>query len=168
MKDINKNKNLNEEMNAQQLTEMYNEVIAKHEEAKMAYKKAKTEHERLTVIRNYPSYKPGHMPMTPARQAFETFKRQYETYFDLSEVKLISECEQVILQSPDGPEYCFHIARRRKAAWPEGEKRIAESGMWSYMYATMILKGEFQEGEEAIRLNKKYSVRYDRFLNRLE
>ena len=90
-------------MNAQQLTEMYNEVIAKHQEAKMAYKKAKTEQERLTVIRNYPSYKPGHMPMTPARQAFETFKRQYETYFDLSEVKLISECEQTILQSPDGP-----------------------------------------------------------------
>jgi len=155
MKNINKNENVNEEMNAQQLTEMYNEVIAKHQEAKMAYKKAKTEQERLTVIRNYPSYKPGHMPMTPARQAFETFK-------------LISECEQTILQSPDGPEYCFHIARRRKAAWPEGEKRIAESGMWSYMYATMILKGEFKQGEEAIRSNEKYSVRYDRFLNRIE
>ena len=168
MKIINKNKNQNEDINAQQLTEMYDEVIAKHQEAKMAYKKAKTEQERLTVIRNYPSYKPGHMPMTPARQAFENFKRQYETYFDLSEVKLISECEQIILQSPDGPEYCFHIARRRKAAWPEGEKRIAESGMWSYMYATMILNGEFKQGEEAIRSNEKYSVRYDRFLNRIE
>ena len=62
----------------------------------------------------------------------------------------------------------FTLLAAEKPLGLRGEKRIAESGMWSYMYATMILKGEFKQGEEAIRSNEKYSVRYDRFLNRIE
>tara|TARA_B110000444_G_C18423975_1_gene403700 strand:+ start:14 stop:511 length:498 start_codon:yes stop_codon:yes gene_type:complete len=165
MKNINKNENVNEEMNAQQLTEMYNEVITKHEEAKMAYKKAKTEEERLAVINEYPNYKPGHMPMTPARQAFETFKRQYEVFSDLSDFRLMTECERIILLSPDAAEYCFHIARLRQAPWAEAEHRIAESPMWAYMYSRMVLKEPFTAGEDAIHSNEKYSERYTRFLS---
>lgn len=163
MKNVNINKN--DEMNAQQLTEMYNEVITKHEEARVAYKKAKTEEQRLAVISEYPDYKPGHMPMTPARQAFETFKRQYEVFSDLSDFRLITECERIILQSPDASEYCHHIARLRQAPWAEAEHRIAESPMWAYMYARMVLKGPFTAGEDAIHSNEKYSERYTRSLS---
>lgn len=169
MKNINENEN--EEMNAHQLTEMYNEVIAKHEEAKMAYKnleKAKTTKEKSkwqAVLDKHPHYEHGHMPMTPAREAFETFKHQYKTYFDLSEVKLIRECERIILLSPDAAEYSFHVARLRQAPWAEAEHRIAESPMWAYMYSRMVLKEAFTAGEDAIHSNEKYSERYTRFLS---
>lgn len=149
-------------MDARQLTECYNEVIAKHEEAKMAYKAAKNEDEREAVFEDYPDYKSGHLPMTPARQAFETFKRQYEAYSDLSDNQLIEDCENIILLSPDAAEYCFHVARRRQLPWPEAEHRIAESPMWSYLYASMIIKGKFDAGEEAIHSNENYSKRYNR------
>lgn len=165
---MNNKLNMIYEMNEEQLIECYNEVIAKHEEARIAYKAAKTEEERKAVEITYPDYQNGHTAHTPARIAFVELKRNFVAYSDLADMKLMENCERVLLNSPDAPEYCYHVANLRKAPWVYAEFQIAKSGWFSYRYAEAVLKGPFPAGEEAIRSNEKYSEHYDRFLNGLE
>ena len=113
----------------------------------------------------YPAYTPGgHLPITPAKRAYDRYKTHYNAYSDLSDATLIAECEKVVLNSPDGPEYCFHIAHLTNEAWPEAESRIAESPWWSYMYAKMVLKGPFLDGEATIATSGHYAYRYAWFV----
>ena len=113
----------------------------------------------------YPSYTPGgHLPITPAKRAYDRYKTHYIAYSNLSDATLIAECEKVVLNSPDGPEYCFHIAHLTNEAWPEAERRIAESPWWSYMYAKMVLKGPFLDGEATIATSGQYAYRYAWFV----
>ena len=151
------------EMNEEQLTECYNEVIAKHEEARTAYKKATTDEERKALKTEYPDYEVGHMPKTPARIAFEDFTQHNKEYRDLSSRSLVAKIEKVILQSPDAPEYCYHLASCRDEPWPEGEARIAESAWFSYRYAAVVLNSRFPAGEASIKTSDYYSARYERF-----
>ena len=108
----------------------------------------------------YPDYKRGYLPNTPAKRAYERYKVHYHAYSDLYDRKLIEECERVVLNSPDGAEYCFHIAYLTNESWPEAESKIAESAWWSYMYAKMVLKGPFLAGEETIITDEFYKSRY--------
>ena len=156
------------EMNEEQLIECYNVVIAKHEEARIAYKAATTEKQKSAVEITYPDYQNGHLPNTPARIAFDELKRNYVKFSDLADVKVIKNCEHVLLNSPDSGEYCYHAANLREAPWIDAEFQIAKSGWFSYRYAENVLKRPFPAGEAAIRSNEKYSERYDRFLNDLE
>ena len=110
----------------------------------------------------YPEYKRGYLPNTPAKKAYERYKTHYRAYTDLSAVKLIDECEKVVLNSPDGAEYCFHIAYLTNESWPKAENKIAESAWWSYMYAKLILKGPFLIGEKIIMSDEFYKGRYKR------
>mgnify|MGYP001373557597 CR=1 FL=1 len=68
------------------------------------------------------------------------------------------------MNSPDGAEYCFHVASLRDEAWPEAEGKIAESPWWSYMYAKMVLKERFVDGEAIIATSGHYSYLYARFV----
>lgn len=52
-------------------------------------------------------------------------------------------------------EYAAYI----KGAFPDGERIIATSSTYSYMYAMNILKGKFELGEEAI-LTSVYAYAY--------
>ena len=112
----------------------------------------------------YPAYARGHLPITPAKTAFERYKTHYKAYSDLSDAKLIAECEKVVLNSPDGPEYCFHIASLTNEAWPEAESRIAESPWWSYRYAKRVLKEPFLDGETNIATSGYYASHYACFV----
>ena len=112
----------------------------------------------------YPNYERSHLPNTPAKIAYERYKTHYNAYSDLSDAKLIAECEKVVLNSPDGPEYCFHISSLTAEAWPEAESRIAESAWWSYMYAKVVLKGPFLDGEATIATSGQYAYRYAWFV----
>ena len=128
---------------------------------------AEPKHERAMKAFNsaYPAYTlRGHLPITPAKRAYDRYKTHYNAYSDLSDATLIAECEKVVLNSPDGPEYCFHIAHLTNEAWPEAERRIAESPWWSYMYAKMVLKGPFLDGEAAIATSGQYAYRYAWFV----
>tara|TARA_B100001287_G_C22682638_1_gene531366 strand:+ start:2293 stop:2952 length:660 start_codon:yes stop_codon:yes gene_type:complete len=128
--------------------ESKNNDESKYEQAKNAFSAA------------YPEYKRGYLPNTPAKRAYERYKMNYQNYSDLSDSKLIKECERVILNSPDGAEYCFHVAYLTENPWPEAEQKIAESAWWSYMYAKMILKGQFLIGEKIIMSDEFYKNRY--------
>jgi hypothetical protein len=128
---------------------------------------AEPKHERAMEAFNsaYPAYTlRGHLPITPAKRAYDRYKTHYNAYSDLSDATLIAECEKVVLNSPDGPEYCFHIAHLTNEAWPEAERRIAESPWWSYMYAKMVLKGPFLDGEATIATSGQYAYRYAWFV----
>ena len=138
--------------------------LINEDEAKMA---PETKYERVANAFSSasPAYSPrGHLPITPAKTAYERYKTHYNTYSDLSDATLIAECEKVVLNSPDGPEYCFHIAHLTNEAWPEAERRIAESPWWSYMYAKMVLKGPFLDGEATIATSGQYAYRYAWFV----
>lgn len=126
---------------------------------------AKLDRELKAFNSAYPAYTPGgHLPITPAKRAYDRYKTHYNSYADLSDAKLIAECEKVVLNSPDGPEYCFHIAHLTNEAWPEAERRIVESPWWSYMYAKMVLKGPFLDGEATIANSGQYAYRYAWFV----
>jgi hypothetical protein len=111
----------------------------------------------------------GQLPMTPARIAFEEMRDEMGCFGDIDEENK-GRLEEVILNSPDGPEYAFHVAnkiRRGKNAdapgpWPEGEHRISESPQWSYLYSTMALKGRFKIGERAMKADEYYWEKYTR------
>ena len=109
----------------------------------------------------YPDYEHGHLPNTPAKMAYERFKRSFPDYLD---AKQIEECDMVVLNSPDGAEYCFHVANLRNQSWPDAERKIAESPWWSYMYAKMVLKGRFNDGEATIATSGQYSYMYANFV----
>lgn len=127
--------------------------------------KAKLERELKAFNSAYPAYIPGgHLPITPAKRAYDRYKTHYNACSDLLDVQLIAECEKVVLNSPDGPEYCFHIAHLTNEAWPEAESKIAESPWWSYMYAKMVLKGPFLDGEATIATSGQYAYRYAWFV----
>ena len=127
---------------------------------------SKYEKEMKAFNSAYPDYVRGHLPNTPAKRAFERYKTHYNAYSDLSDAKLIEECEKVVLNSPDGPEYCCHIAHLTNEAWPEAESRIAESPWWSYMYAKMVLNGPFLDGEATIATSGYYAYLYAWFVIR--
>ena len=109
----------------------------------------------------YPDFKRGNLPKTPAKRAYERYKRHFSDYVD---TKLVEECETVIMNSPDGAEYCFHVANLRNEAWPDAEGKIADSPWWSYMYAKMVLKDRFVDGEEVIATSGYYSYLYAHFV----
>ena len=162
-------------MKEKELFERTNQVLAEHEEAKSAWNNAeetakeenKTVAEvREKVLEDYPTWKRGYLPRTPARKAFEALKVHCEGGgLKLADPNYVEQCERVILQSPESAEVCYHVANKiRGGPWPEAEERIAESAWWSYMYATTILRGPFPSGEPAIRSESFYSERYDRLL----
>ena len=163
-----KNENKIYDMNEEELTAMYAEVTAQHEQARAAYAAAATEEERLEVRIQYPDYERGHMPKTPALKAYEQLKRHVMTYSDTADEKLTKQFELVMLNSPDGPEYCFHTANYRQARWIEAEYKIGKSAWWSFMYAKFVIQGRFPAGEDVIRTEAKYARRYDRYLARIE
>ena len=154
------------EMNEEELFERTNQVLAEHEEAKIAYNNAKNEEDREAVLEKYPTWKKGYLPRTPARKAFETLKLHCEGGgLELAEPNYVEQCERVILQSPESAEVCYHVANKiRGGPWPEAESRIAESAWWGLMYASTILRGPFPAGEPTIRSEPFYSERYDRLL----
>jgi hypothetical protein len=112
----------------------------------------------------YPDYERSRLPNTPAKMAYDRYKAHFNAHSDLSDAKLIGECEKVVLTSPDAAEYIFHISSLTDEAWPEAESVIAESPWWSYMYAKMILKGPFFEGESVIATSGHYAYLYARFV----
>ena len=112
----------------------------------------------------YPDYERVHLPNTPAKMAYERYKNHYNAHSDLSDAKLIEECEKVVLASPDAAEYIFHISSLTNEAWPEAESKIAKSPWWSYQYAKMVLKGRFTEGESVIATSGHYAYLYARFV----
>lgn len=163
-----KNYNKIYEMNEEELTAMYAEVTAQHEQAKAAYAAAATEEERREVMIQYPDYERGHMPKTPAMKAYEQLKRHVMTYSDAADEKLTKQFELVMLNSPDGSEWCYHTANQRQTRWIEAEYKIGQSAWWSYMYAKYVIQGRFPAGEESIRNEVKYAQRYDQYLARLQ
>jgi hypothetical protein len=154
------------EMNEKQLIKRTEQVVSDHEKAKTAYKAAKTDDERKQVMEEYPNYKHGYLPRTPARVMFDALKRHCEGGPELADPDFVAKCERVILATPDAAEICYHVANkiREGEPWPEAEPRIAESAWWAYMYASTILRGRFPAGEAAIRSEAFYSERYDRLL----
>jgi hypothetical protein len=161
------------EMNEKELFERTNQVLVEHEEAKIAWKQAKpedgktAEEVREEVLKKYPNFKPGYLPRTPARKAFEALKVHCGgRALELADPNYVEQCERVILATPDSAEICYHVANkiREGAAWPAAESKIAESPWWAYMYASTILQGRFPAGETAIRSDEFYSERYDRLL----
>jgi polyhydroxyalkanoate synthesis regulator phasin len=152
------------EMNEEELTALYDEVMARHKQAKTAFAGAQTEEDRSAAREAYPNYQRGHMPRTPARKAFEQLKRQTLAYTDELNKKTIEQFEHVLLYSPDGPEYCYHLANYRQTRWPEAEFTIGKSAWWSYVYAKYVLRGRFPAGEAQISASPKYAERYERML----
>ena len=153
-------------MNEKELFERTNQVLAEHEEAKIAYNNAENERDREEVLERYPTWKKGYLPRTPARKAFEAMKLHCEGEgLELANPNYVEQCERVILQSPESAEVCYHVANKiRGGPWPEAESRIAESAWWGLMYASTILRGPFPAGEPTIRSEPFYSERYDRLL----
>ena len=119
------------EMNEEELTALYDEVMTHHRQAKTAFAEAQTEEDRSAARKAYPNYQRGHMPRTPARKAFEQLKRQTLAYTDEVNNKTIEQFEHVLLYSPDGPEYYYHLANYRQTRWPEAEFTIGKSAWWS-------------------------------------
>lgn len=156
------------EMNEEELTALYDEVMTHHRQAKTAFAEAQTEEDRSAARKAYPNYQRGHMPRTPARKAFEQLKRQTLAYTDELNNKTIEQFEHVLLYSPDGPEYCYHLANYRQTRWPEAEFTIGKSAWWSYVYAKYVLKGRFPAGESQISASPKYAERYERMLGNVD
>ncbi|MED5350264.1 MAG: hypothetical protein VYB50_02090 [Candidatus Thermoplasmatota archaeon] len=153
-------------MSKTELKETHDSVWAEHEEAKKEWAQAQTEEARNRVKAKYPDFESGHLPRTPSRIVYEAMKRykDVETLTD-SEIKYISKCEDVILNSPDGAEYAYHVASQiRQDVWEEAEECISGSAWWAYMYAAHVLKGPFQQGESMIMNHPVYGARYSKLL----
>lgn len=63
------------------------------------------------------------------------------------------------------PEYSISYALFRQEPFELGEKAIAKRARSSYTYATVIKKGRFELGEEAIAVDPYFATRYAIFLN---
>jgi len=73
---------------------------------------------------------------------------------------------EVILDEKAHPQWACQVARMVIfGKWEAGEKKIAESAEWSWVYATQVLGARFVTGEATILADKYYGPKYtNRFL----
>ena len=71
--------------------------------------------------------------------------------------ELPSEREAKIASNP---ELAYKYAMAIKGRFPAGEKAIATSAVYSYVYAKNVIKGRWPEGEKAIATSSYYSQGY--------
>ena len=150
-------------MNEKELADRTALVLRDHAIAKARFYAAESEADREKVLEEFPGYRRGRLPRTPARIVLGEIQRQYQSGIELVDADFVSRCEKIILACPaiaDTAEVCFHISRLRDAPWIAAEEKIAQSTTWGYFYSSQVLRSRFPKGEDTIRASEFYWDRY--------
>lgn len=156
----------NEEMKIQ-MTKSYHNVIADYETNKQIWRSfpltsAGDRDKKLFSIRT--DFSPGRRPETPAMKAFESLRSIWSSNNEWPGSTQEKKCRQVILLSPDAPEWAYHTSALDGNPWEEAEEIIAKDPWWAFEYAQDIVGPGNDIIESGVMKNAHYTYLYARFV----